>query len=436
VLLAVAVFAACASGFASRETIEGGIRTVAALDPESDAISSRATQAGDENVLVLGLPAERTGVPEAARTDTAVLVHLPAGGAPAVTLGFPPTLEVARPPCQSWDPASGAYGATVPAESRTAFSAAYDVGGPKCAVDVAQQVTGLAVTRFVAFDLSGVNPLVGSVGGVGVCAERPVVDRALGPVVTRPGETVLGGAEAERFSAATGVEDASPVDRVRRQHRVLSAVLEDALSTPSLLTSGASDRVARALPGALTVDGAEAGDLLVLSRSLSLTKGEDAAPPYVSVPVNELPNTRGHLELNRSDAADLFSALQKHEPLPPAFTVPAQRSGSLLLPQGTVVDVMNAAGRSGLADEIATALRAQGYAIGAVGDAPPGPDTTIRFSPDRADASGVLAGSVPGARPEPDPGSTGTLQLVLGSSFPGATALGAPPPTGPRADCG
>ncbi|TCK27048.1 LytR family transcriptional attenuator [Pseudonocardia endophytica] len=431
------VFVACAAGFTSRQTVENGIRTVAALDPQSDAISSRSTQAGDENVLVLGLPADRAGVPEAARADTAVLVHLPANGAPAVTLGFPANLEVARPPCQRWDGATGTYGDTVPAESRTALSSAYDVGGPKCAVGVAQQVTGLSVTRFVAFDMNGVNAIVDSVRGVGVCTERPVVDRALGPVVTRPGETVLGGTEAGRFAAATGVDDTSPVDRVRRQQRILSSVLENALSTTSLLAPGASDRIARALPGALTVDGAEAGDLLVLSRSLSLTSGDDAAPPFVSVPVSELPNTRGHLELNRSDSSDLFTALQKHEPLPPEFAVPAQRGGTPLLAQGTVVDVRNAAGQTGLADTMATALRAQGYVIGEVGDAPPGPDTVIRFSPDRADAAAVLGGSVPGARQEPDPGATGTLQLVLGASFPGVASMGAPAvQTGQTADCG
>ncbi len=436
-LVAVLVFAACASGFSSREAVEGGIRTVAALDPESDAISSRNTQTGDENILVVGLPADRAQVPEAARGDTAVLVHVPAGGAPAVTLELPPTLEVARPPCQRWDGATGSYGETVPAESRTAFSAAYDVGGPKCTVGVVQQMTGLIVTKFVAFDLAGVNALVDSVRGVGVCTERPVIDRALGPVVTRPGNTVLGGSEAERFTAATAVDDTSPASRVQRQQRVLSAVLDSALSTPSLLTPGAADRVARALPGAVTADGAGAGELLVLSRSLSGSTGDDAAPPHLVVPVTDQPNTRGHLELRRSESSELFSALSDHEPVPAEFTVPAQRVAATVLPPGTVVDVLNAAGRPGLAGEIATALRAQGYAIGAVRDAPPTPDSSIRFSPDRSDASGVLAGSVPGARPQADPAATGTLELVLGASFPGPASIAAPAlPAGPAADCG
>ena len=436
-LVAVVVFAACASGFASRETVENGLRTVAALDPDSDAISSRATQAGDENVLVLGLPADRAGVPEAARGDTAVLVHLPADGSPAVTLGFPPTLEVARPPCRRWDGATGTYGQTVPAESRTAFSAAYDVGGPKCAVGVVQQVTGLVVSRFVAFDLGGVEKLVGSVRGVGVCTERPVVDRTLGPVVTRPGDTVLEGSEAQRFTAATGVDDTSPANRVQRQQRVLSGVLGKALSATSLLSPGASDQVARALPGALTVDGAEAEDLLVLSRSLSRTSGKGAAPRYLTVPVNDQPNTRGHLELRSSDSSDLFSALRKHEPLPADVIGPAQRAATTALAPGTVVDVLNGAGRPGLAGEIADTLRAQGYSIGAVRDAPPQPDSAVRFSADRSDAAGVLAASVRGARPEATPDPTGTLQLVLGRSFPGPAAV-APParPAAPTADCG
>ncbi|MBW0104235.1 LCP family protein [Pseudonocardia sp. KRD-291] len=436
--LAALVLVSTAAGFSSRNTVDDGIVRVAALDPASDAISSRAAQAGDENVLVLGLAADRLRQPEAARTDTAVVVHVPAGGGPAVTLSLPATLEVSRPPCQRWKPATRNYAESVPAESRTTLSSVYDVGGPACVVGAVQQLTGLALTRFVALDVAGADPLVTAVRGVRVCTERPVVDRALGPVVLSAGDTTLTGAEAVRFADATGVDDTSPANRVQRQQRVLAAALEGALSTPSLLTPGTPTRVAQALSGAVLTDNADVAEVLTLARSLSRagTAGDGSTPTFLPVPVNEQPNTRGHMELRRSDAEDLFSAMRKHEPLPEEVTAPAQRAAADALPEGVSIDVLNAAGRAGLAGQVADSLRAQGFRVGAVTDAPESARTSVRFSPDRADVAGRLAASLPAAVPAPDPTASSTLQLVLGSGFSGPITLPAQQPVGEAVDCG
>lgn len=436
--LATLVLVTTAAGFTSRNRIDDGIVTVPALDPTSDAISSVATQAGDENVLVLGLAADRLREPEAARTDTAVLVHVPEGGGPSVTLSLPATLEVSRPPCQRWDPASSTYGPTVPAESRTTLSSVFDVGGPRCSVGAVQQLTGLAVTRFVALDLSGAAGLVDAVRGVTVCTERPVVDQVLGPIVPAAGNTALDGPASVRFAgAAAVVDDTSPANRIQRQQRVLAAALDRALSTSALLTPGTPSRVARALSGSVLTDSADAAEVLTVARSLSRagTAGDGSTPVFLPVPVNDAPNTRGHLELRRSDASDLFEAMREHEPLPESVTAPTQRAAAAVLPEGAEVDVLNAAGRAGLAGEVADSLRAQGFRVGSVSDAPEAADTVVRFSPDRAELAGTLTSSLPSAVPAPDPTASSTLQLVLGSGFSGPVTLPTQPPTG-MADCG
>ncbi|RZT83653.1 LytR family transcriptional attenuator [Pseudonocardia sediminis] len=438
-VLAALVLVSTAAGFANRNTVDGGIVDVDALDPGSDAISQRAVQAGDENVLVLGLAADRLREPEGARTDTAVLVHMPAGGGPAVTLSMPATLEVARPPCRRWDPANASYGGSVPAESRTTLSAVYDVGGPACAVGAVQQLTGLLLTRFVALDLSGADALVSAVRGVQVCTERPVIDRALGPVVIRAGSTTLTGSDAVRFAgAAAVVDDTSPANRIQRQQRVLADAMGQALSTSTLLTPGAPTRISQALSRSLITDDADAAEVLTLARSLSRagTAGDGSTPAFLPVPVNEQPNTRGHMELRRGDAEDLFSAMRKHEPLPEEITAPAQRAAASALPQGVSIDVLNAAGRAGLAGQVADSLRAQGFRVGDVSDAPESPQTMVRFSPDRADVAGRLTASLPAAVPAPDPASSSTVQLVLGSGFTGPVTVPALQPSDEAVDCG
>ncbi|MFP5069094.1 LCP family protein [Pseudonocardia nantongensis] len=436
VVLAVLVLLTTAWGFVGRSQVHDGVRTVQALDTASDAVMDAESQAVDRNVLVVGLQADRgPGVPEAARTDTAVLVHQPAGDAPAVTLALPPTLEVSRPPCRRWDPATGSYGKTVPAESRTAFAAAYDVGGPACTVGVVQQLTGIRVTGFVAHDLAGTAGLVDAVGGVEVCTERPVVDPVLGPVVPAAGRTTLDGDTARRFAAASATADSSPAARVQRQQRVLAAALGDALSTPSLLTPSRPGRAADGLSGSVVADGVSAGQILTLARGLSRagTAGDGSTPTFLQVPVTDAPNTRGHLEMERSDARDIFSALREHEPLPAEATAPAARSATTAPPDATV-DLVDAAGRPGLVDEIAASLRERGYTIGTVTSGPPTTDTEVRYSPDRTDAAGALTEALPAARPAPAPSSSGELEVVVGSELR-APAPAAAADAGTDIDC-
>lgn len=437
--LAALVLVTTAAGFSARNTVEDGIVDVPALDPTSDAISSRAAQAGDENVLVLGLAADRLREPEAARTDTAVVVHVPAGGGPAVTLSMPATLEVSRPPCRRWDPASATYTGSVPAESRTTLSSVYDVGGPACTVGAVQQLTGLALTRFVALDVAGAESLVTAVRGVEVCTERPVVDRSLGPIVTSAGTATLTADEAVRFAgAASVVEDTSPANRIQRQQRVLAAAMDRALSMPSLLTPGMPTRVSQALSRSVLTDNADSGEVLTLARSLSRagTAGDGSTATFLPVPVREEPNTRGHLELERSDAEDLFSAMRKHEPLPEEITAPAQRAAARALPQGVSIDVVNAAGKAGIAGQVADSLRAQGFRVGTVSNAPESPQTIVRFSPDRAELARRLASNLAGAVPAPDPTKASSLQLVLGSGFSGPVTLPPQQPSEDAVECG
>lgn len=413
---AVLVLVTTAYGFAGRSEVHDGVRDVAALARDSDAILDADVQAGDRNVLVLGLQADRAGTAESARTDTAVLVHRPAGGGPAVTLSIPATLEVSRPPCRRFDAATGTYGDTVPAESRTAFATAYDVGGPACSVGVVQQLTGMPMSGFVALDLAGTPQLVDAVGGIEVCTERPVVDPVLGPVVEGSGTVELDGPTAVRFASAAGTADSSPANRVRRQQRVLAAALGDALSTASLLTPGAPGRSAAGVSSALSADGADAGEILTLARGLARSgaAGDADTPVFLSVPVTDTPNTRGQLELRRSEARTLFSALREHEPLPESATAPASRSAAAPAP-GTVVNLVDATGRPGAADRIAADLRERGYEIGTVTPGPPAPGAQVRYSPDNTDAAGTLVEALPGARPVPDPTGSRVLELVVGA---------------------
>ncbi len=436
----VLVFLATAWGWGAKTWLDSRIRPVSALDLQAGAITKPAEQTGDENVLLLGLDsgAGATG------SDTVTLTHVPGSGGAVVTIAFPRDLEINRPPCQRWDGATATYrDETVPAETRTKLGSAYPVGGPQCAVRVIQQLTGMAVTRFVALNLDRLGTLVDDVGGVGVCVERPVVDGLLGPVVPVAGPTTLDGARTLDFVRARSVRGDPPADQglIQRQQQVFDAFLEKALSRTVLLDPAAVRAVGSVLGGAVRTDGADLDELVALARALRNLDAGDVR--FLPVPVAGEPNTRGNVVLRDGDTADLFQALRAGVAPPEPSAVP-QAGAASPAPPSITLDVLNSSDRKGLANQVAAALRELGFGVGEVGNTErPDPATVIRFSPDRADAVQAVQAVVPSARPVPDGTGSQVLQLVLGNSFDGTVrapaapggATRTPDPATPAARC-
>jgi len=417
-------------GWVGRTRLDGALTQVAAVDVAPDGVIDAAAQTGDENVLVLAV--DSGGSADATtRANTATVVHRDARGDRTVAVTLPPHLEITRPPCEQWDPAAAAYlGQTVPAEPRTTFGSAYTVGGPRCATRAAQQVTGLAITRFVAVDLAATSSLVEAVGGVQVCVERPVLDSVLGPVAETAGTDAFNGARAATLVRAADVrgEPAGGAALVQRQQRVLSAALGRALSPTTLLRP---DRVGRLLPAlstAVVSTGTGVADLLALASATGEVRAAPTEPQATS---------RGNLELREADAQALFAAVRTDAPLPAAADPVATSA-----PADVTADVLNASGRDGLAAEVAGTLGDLGFRTAEVRNAgQPALGTVVRYSPDRAEQAQLLAAAVPSANAVPDPGTAGVLQLVLGRSFDGTVRAATAPdpaaetPTAPAATC-
>jgi LCP family protein required for cell wall assembly len=424
-------------GWSVRARLDGAMRQVPAVDVAPDGVLDAADQTGDRNVLLLATDSGGSAG-ATTRADTAVVMHVDARSGRAVAVALPPDLEITRPPCERWDAAAAAYlDQAVPAEPRTTFASAYAVGGPRCATRAAQQITGLAVTGFAAVDLAATSALVDAVGGVAVCVEGPVLDAVLGPVVPTAGTGALNGARAGDLVRAADVrgDPTTGVGPVRRQQRVLSAVLDRALAPVTLLHPGRVGRLLPALGTTVVSAGSGVDDLATVARTL----GNDAVP-VLAAPTEAPPDGRGNRALAEADAAALFAAVRTEAPLPTQDAATTSATTS----RDVTADVLNASGRDGLAAQVAGTLGELGYRTGQVTTAPqPALDTVIRFSPDRAAQARLLAAAVPSATTVPDPGTSGVLQLVLGRSFDGSVrAATAPAPGGddataaPAADCG
>jgi LCP family protein required for cell wall assembly len=418
--LALVVLAATTFGWGAKTWLEAGVRDAAALDLESGAIVDAAAQAGDENVLVVG---SEPGVAQASgaenttpRADTIAVTHIPAGGRPVTVVSFPNDLEINRPPCERWDPETASYlNETIRAEARTDLASALDLGGPRCVTRVVQQLSGLAITKYVGLDIDSVRALTDAVGGAEVCVPQPVLDGLLGPVVPDAGTNRIEGVRVADFVRAGDVAgDPSPeYGRVERQQQVLAAVLQQSVSDTALLDVGRLAALRTALGKAVVTDGVGIDELLALS--LTLHRLDANGVTFAQVPTSES-NNRGHAVLRDAEAGDLFAAVRADAPLPAQAGDPAGASGPS--PSDVTVEVFNGSDRSGLAGQVGETLRSLGFGVGGVASADePSAQTVIRFSPDQAAAAALLAATVPSATSVPDPGATGVLQLVLGRSF-------------------
>ncbi|TQM39185.1 LCP family protein [Pseudonocardia cypriaca] len=414
-VMALAVLAATAFGWGTKTWLGSSVRNAAALDRGSSAVVDAAAQAGDQNVLVVatGPPSD---TPEA-RADTVAVAHIPDTGGPVTVLAFPLDLEINRPPCEAWDARTATYrDEPVKAEARTQLVSALDAGGPRCITRVVQQLSGLAITKYVGIDLAAVPAMTDAVGGAEVCVPRPVLDGVLGPVVADPGPTRLAGVRVADFVQAGDVEgEPSPeYGRIERQQQVLAAVLDSAVSGTALVDVGRIRALRPTLANALLTDGAGIDQVLALAMTLRRLDADGVR--FVAVPTGER-NGRGNAVMRDTDAAALFAAVRGDQPLPANATDPgAGTSGPA--PSEVSVTVVNASTRSGLAGEVSETLSSLGFKVSEPSSADqPTSETVIRFSPDQAAAAEVLRATVPSATETPDPGSTGVLQLVLGQSF-------------------
>ncbi|GLZ51110.1 hypothetical protein Acsp07_07270 [Actinomycetospora sp. NBRC 106378] len=337
----------CGVAWGATSWFEAAVKKIGALDPTSAAIIDPAAQVGDQNFLVVGSdtrvgaqPSEDVGdatdVP-GARSDTVMVVHVPANRARMTVVSFPRDLEIDRPACERWDSVTGVYtGQTMPRTAKVKLNTAYQVGGPRCVTKVVQELSGLAVNHFLGVDFSGFKDMVDAVDGVPVCLGKPLRDTILGTVVPRAGTSVLTGDQALNFVRARHVigDPTSDYGRINRQQIFLSALLRQALSAGTLLDVGKLRALVDAVGRSTYGENIEAAQLLSLGQSLS---GLDArAVTFTTVPTTGVANARGNEVLRVAEDRALFDAIIDDTPLPgqpgatpagppPAPPVPADR---------------------------------------------------------------------------------------------------------------
>ena len=349
-----------------------------------------------------------------ARSDTVMLVHIPAGRAKATIVSFPRDSYVTIP---AYSTPSGQQRPAHKAKLNEAFSDA----GPGLLVSLIETLTGLSVDHYVQIDFAGFQKMVDALGGLTLCVATTRHDKDSGDFLTAGQHRDVRGAQALAFVRDRKGLPNGDIDRIKDQQYFLSQVLKKTLSAGTLTNPFRLNGLLSALTSSITVDSAF-GFSQIRTLASRLRHLDPAHVTFETVPLLTSNGTRtfeGRTQsvvlLNTAAAAQLFQRLRTDTRPPGHGSSPRPSSPPLTVnPSQVLLAVQNATTTPGLAARTAVQLRAVGFRISAVGTVPAAPGTRIVFSPDRADSARTLAAAIPGSTLVSDPNTSRQLVLVLG----------------------
>jgi len=445
------------------------LNTVSALDPHSRDVVDPNAQFGDEDFLIVGMDSRAGangsmgagGTEDAggARSDTIMLVNVPANRKRVVTVSFPRDLAITPIQCEAWNPDTGEYGPLYDADTKkwgsryvyteTKLNSTFSFGGPKCLVKEIQKLSGLSINRFIAVDFSGFAKMVDALGGVEVCSSTALKDYELGTVLAHSGRQLIDSKTALNYVRARNVttENNGDYGRIKRQQLFLSSLLRSLISKNTFFSLGKLNSVVNLFISDSYVDNVKTRDLVQLGQSVQgMTAGHVS---FVTVPTG-ITDENGDEPPRTADMRALFDAIINDDPLPgendmnattspptskatqtsqaPASPHPERVQAVTASPRDVTVQVSNSTAKTGLATTASNQLKRQGFKVKSPDDYPTAlKTTTVLFSPGNEQDAATVAAAFAHSKVERITGTGHVVQVVLGSDF---SSVGAPPPVG------
>ncbi|MEU8746873.1 LCP family protein [Streptomyces parvulus] len=282
-----------------------------------------------QNILVLGSDSRSgenaglgTGKVAGARSDTALVMHVPQGRTEAVAVSIPRDTLVTRPAC------TGKDGAEVASAKRVMFNSIYSQAGPACVVKTVEQMSGIRMDHYVEIDFAGFKDLVDAIGGVTVTVEEDIHDPSSGLDLTA-GTHKLNGTESLAFVRTRhGVGDGSDLGRIGLQQQFMLALLSEIKRQDLLGSPTRTYKIADQLTAALTTDSDLASLTALAEFGRSLNGVDPSSMETVMLPVAYDTQDPNRVVAARPQADQLWEALRRDEEIPAAAKKSPAKGGS------------------------------------------------------------------------------------------------------------
>ncbi|MEU6244545.1 LCP family protein [Streptomyces sp. NPDC047024] len=325
--LAVLVLAGAGTGYWFYDHLDSNIKGVDLDKAIGDNRPEKLPTSG-QNLLVLGSDSRsganaalHTGNVSGARSDTALVIHIPEGRKKAVAISIPRDTLVTRPECTTRS------GKQLPAAHRVMFNSVYSVAGPACVVKTVEQMSGVRLDHFVEIDFAGFQGLVDAIGGVPVTVDRDIHDSSSG-LDLKAGTTRLTGTQALEFVRTRhGIGDGSDLGRIGLQQKFLISLLSEIKKQDLLGSPTKAYTVADKLTESLTTDSGLDSLTKLAEFSRSMNGVDPATMDTIMLPVRYDTQDPNRVVAAEPQAKELWQAVRADKAIPESARKSPARGG-------------------------------------------------------------------------------------------------------------
>ena len=239
------------------------------------------------------------------RSDTILILHIPAGGGKPILISIPRDSYV-----------------NIPGIGWNKINAAFTFGGPALLAKTIQNNTGLYINHFMDIGFGGFVNVVNAVGGVRMCVPHAIYEQSSGLHMHR-GCQILSGGQALAFVRDRHSFATQDLQREQDQRIFLKALLTKMMSTGVLLDPFKSLPAASGAVANLTVDdGTSLYQLYEAGKALG-------HPLTTTVPIassNYVTSAGDAVLWDRGQAKALFNDLQTGQAVPTTLITGSQNN--------------------------------------------------------------------------------------------------------------
>jgi LCP family protein required for cell wall assembly len=248
--------------------------SVRRVDPFAQITGGRPADVapGAVNILLLGSDSRDPAVTTGSRSDTIILMHLPADHRHAYFISIPRDTYVYIPRSPT-NPDVG--------DTHDKINAAFAWGGATLAVQTVEAFTGVRIHHVVLLDFAGFARVTDALGGVTMTVDQTITSIFPPYRVFTAGQHHFSGAEALDYVRQREQFPDSDITREKHQQEFLKAVMDTAASTGTLTDPLRLNAFVHALSAAIVADrGLSIPDFVVGFHSLRSADLTFLTSPY------------------------------------------------------------------------------------------------------------------------------------------------------------
>ncbi|MFB9904751.1 LCP family protein [Allokutzneria oryzae] len=436
VVALVSVIVLCVTGYAW-----GTLRDVT-TDDVTEAAAGPKPLDGAVDILMVGLDSRTDAQgnelpPEVLRelhagdsndgggtTDSMILVHIPVDGKPVgISLPRDSYVDIAGGfgkhkinSAYSYNKNAAAKKLRAASKSKTQVEEESTRAGRKGMLDTVSALTGVTIEHYAEVNLASFYEITKAIGGVEVCLKAATKDNMSGANFPKGVQTIQGAQALAFVRQRHGLP--SDLDRIVRQQTFLKAMAKKITSAGTLTDPGKLNDLVGAVKKSVVVD--KNMDLLQFAQQMQTVMG--GGVEFKTIPIEgDIKTGDGDaLKVDPKRVKDFVANQTKDETTTPP---PPGPGGGDAGNTAITVEVRNATGAAGLANDVLEALAAKGFIKGNTDNAAIRAKTVVRHSKGQQDLGKkvveALGGNVVLEADRENLVPAGTVRIFIGKDYSG-----------------